>query len=310
MILDHFDVTSEEYAVVFTANATHALRIVADNFEFDGRDFTETRFSTLPQGKGPMFAYLRDSHNSVVGMREVVKGKVEEVLCVDRCEVLLNNVNCGLFTMTAMSNFCGRKYDLSLVAELERLGWWICLDAASLVSTSHLSLKEVRPHFVAISFYKIFGYPTGIGALLVRRDAINRLQPRAFAGGTVRQILSDEFYSVLRDNIEERLEQGTLNYYAICALSKGFDDLKRHGAFGVFMTSTSRKLLWLPDKQSPIVVKKYRNFDDISIPRASKVAKMAALYGIDLRTGCFCNSGACQMYLEHSNDQLRHYFEV
>ncbi|KAK5979839.1 putative Molybdenum cofactor sulfurase, partial [Trichostrongylus colubriformis] len=49
--------------------------------------------------------------------------------------------------------------------------------------------------------------------------------------------------------------------------------------------------------------------DDGSFTGYSEVAKMASLYGIDLRTGCFCNSGACQMYLEHTNDQLRHYFE-
>ncbi|VDN26194.1 unnamed protein product [Cylicostephanus goldi] len=36
---------------------------------------------------------------------------------------------------------------------------------------------------------------------------------------------------------------------------------------------------------------------------------MASLFGIDLRTGCFCNSGACQMYLEISNNQLRQYYE-
>ncbi|XGW35392.1 hypothetical protein V3C99_018978, partial [Haemonchus contortus] len=323
-VLEHFDVTMEEYAVVFTANATHALRLVADNFAFNERSSSETRFSTTTHGKGSIFAYLRDSHNSVVGMREVVKDKVDGVVCADACENLLVKTECSLFAMTAMSNFCGRKYDLHFVAELERLGWWICLDAASLVSTSPLSLREVRPHFVAISFYKMFGYPTGI-------DAIDRLRPREFAGGTVKQILSDEFYSVLRDNIEERLEHGTLNYYAICALTKGFDDLKRYGGIREISTNTMKianeafKMLsgkvhwngkpavrvygWKDAKmQGPIVTFNLLR-DDGSFTGYSEVAKMASLYGIDLRTGCFCNSGACQMYLEHSNDQLRHYFE-
>ncbi|KAK6046692.1 hypothetical protein COOONC_15803, partial [Cooperia oncophora] len=71
-------------------------------------------------------------------------------------------------------------------------------------------------------------------------DAIKRLQSRAFAGGTVKQILVDEFYSVLRESIEERLEHGTLNYYAICALSKGFDDLKRYGGMQKISASTMK----------------------------------------------------------------------
>ncbi|VDP48028.1 unnamed protein product [Heligmosomoides polygyrus] len=64
---------------------------------------------------------------------------------------------------------------------------------------------------------------------LCKLDAISRLKPHAFAGGTVSQILVDDFHSVLRQSIEERLEYGTLNYYAICALAKGFEDMKRYG---------------------------------------------------------------------------------
>jgi hypothetical protein len=37
-----------------------------------------------------------------------------------------------------------------------------------------------RPHFLCVSFYKIFGYPTGVGALLVRRDVVPLLKKRYF----------------------------------------------------------------------------------------------------------------------------------
>ncbi|KAK6759843.1 hypothetical protein RB195_021420 [Necator americanus] len=68
-----------------------------------------------------------------------------------------------------MSNFCGRKYDLNVIEDLQQQGWSVCLDAAALVSSSPLLLSEIRPHFMAISFYKMFGFPTGLGALLIRR---------------------------------------------------------------------------------------------------------------------------------------------
>uniref|UniRef100_A0A0K0D715 MOSC_N domain-containing protein n=1 Tax=Angiostrongylus cantonensis TaxID=6313 RepID=A0A0K0D715_ANGCA len=41
----------------------------------------------------------------------------------------------------------------------------------------------------------------------------------------------------------------------------------------------------------------------------AETEKMANLFGIDLRTGCFCNSGACQKYLDLTNDQLSQIFE-
>ena len=43
------------------------------------------------------------------------------------------------------------------------------LDCAAFVPTSRLDLSRCKPDFVAISFYKMFGYPTGVGALLARR---------------------------------------------------------------------------------------------------------------------------------------------
>ena len=46
--------------------------------------------------------------------------------------------------------------------------WKVLLDAAAFVPTQPLDLRQYPADFVTISFYKIFGYPTGLGALLVR----------------------------------------------------------------------------------------------------------------------------------------------
>ena len=38
---------------------------------------------------------------------------------------------------------------------------------------------------MAVSFYKMFGFPTGIGALIVRETFLEKLDRPWFAGGTV-----------------------------------------------------------------------------------------------------------------------------
>lgn len=43
----------------------------------------------------------------------------------------------------------------------------------------------------ALSFYKIFGYPTGLGALLVRRDSLQILRKGYFGGGAVSASVAD-----------------------------------------------------------------------------------------------------------------------
>ena len=79
-----------------------------------------------------------------------------------------------LTVLIAVGNaVCFRKYPLTWVEEAkagklgfqERFGgrWFVALDAASLVSTSPLDLTTVRPDFLTLSFYKIFGFPTGLG---------------------------------------------------------------------------------------------------------------------------------------------------
>ena len=40
---------------------------------------------------------------------------------------------------------------------------YVLLDAAKFAATDVLNLSKWKPDFVSVSFYKIFGYPTGIG---------------------------------------------------------------------------------------------------------------------------------------------------
>jgi molybdenum cofactor sulfurtransferase len=58
------------------------------------------------------------------------------------------------------------------------------LDASKLAATSVVNLstlsEEDRPDFVCLSFYKMFGYPTGLGALLMKRSSAMSLRKRSF----------------------------------------------------------------------------------------------------------------------------------
>ena len=96
------------------------------------------------------------------------------------------------------------------------------LDAAALASTAPLDLSDTAtsPDFVALSFYKIFGFPN-IGALLVRKDSAHVLQSRKyFGGGTVDMIITiqDQWHAKKEGSLHDRLEDGTLPFHSIFAL--------------------------------------------------------------------------------------------
>lgn len=46
--------------------------------------------------------------------------------------------------------------------EINQHKWFVLLDAASYVATNTLDLSVYPADFVAVSFYKMFGFPTGI----------------------------------------------------------------------------------------------------------------------------------------------------
>ena len=85
-----------------------------------------------------------------------------------------------------------------------------------------------KPDFVAVSFYKMFGYPTGLGALIVRRRTLERLQRPWFSGGTVvaANVQGD---MVVPHSGHAGFEDGTVDYLGIPAVEIGLRHLERIG---------------------------------------------------------------------------------
>src|SRR5690606_22145991 len=181
-VLSFFRADPEEYEVVFTSNATGALKLVGEGYPF---------------GERSSFRLTADNHNSVNGIREYAASRGADVryiwigtdLRVVDLEAQLAGADPdapNLFAYPAQSNFSGVKHPLEWIETARAMGYDVLLDAAAYVPTSPLDLGRVKPDFATISFYKMFGFPTGIGALLARRTTLAKLHPPWFGGGTVR----------------------------------------------------------------------------------------------------------------------------
>lgn len=90
-----------------------------------------------------------------------------------------------LYAITAQSNISNSKTPLSLAHYAASIGYHVLLDAAALAPTSILSLSDSAVDAMAISFYKMFGFPTGVGALIAKKTFLQQLRRPWFAGGTV-----------------------------------------------------------------------------------------------------------------------------
>src|SRR5258707_7423773 len=74
----------------------------------------------------------------------------------------------------------------------------------------------------------MFGYPTGVGCLLIRNAALAKLQRPWFAGGTVNFATVQGRHHLLAPR-EAGFEDGTLNYLSIPAVEIALRHLERTG---------------------------------------------------------------------------------
>lgn len=322
-ILHYFNAAPEEYVVIFTQNASMALKLVGEAYPFEPGDHYLLTF---------------DNHNSVNGIREFARGHgattayipvVLPDMRVDEAELLdsLEQARPGghhLFAYPAQSNFSGVQHPLAWIAMAQARGWDVVLDAAAFVATNRLDLGLWHPDFVPISFYKMFGYPTGVGCLLARRQALAKLRRPWFAGGTitVASVQGDRYY--LAEG-EAAFEDGTLNYLNIPAVEIGLRYLEAVG------TETIHERVccltgWLLDSLSALrhrngnpLVRIYgaintqwrggtvtMNFyrADGSVIDHRMIEQRANQANISLRTGCFCNPGGAEIALGLSAGEL------
>jgi selenocysteine lyase/cysteine desulfurase len=308
-VLQFLDVDESTHDVCFTANTSAAIKLVAESYPFQ------------PQST---FLLSADNHNSVNGIREYARRggarvryiALDDELRLRGAEAMLasESRNGGLLAFPAQSNFSGVRHPLALVAKAKSRGFDVLLDLAAYVPSRAFSLRQCPADFVAMSFYKLFGHPTGVGALVARREALVRLRRPWFAGGTVlfASVAADTHY--LRPR-HEGFEDGTPDFLGIAGLDAGFDLLAEAGMERLteHVSALTGKLIEqlrsLRHRNGAPIVTIYGpsntidrggtvafnvcDRDGAPLPYAL-VETRARQSGVSLRGGCFCNPGALE----------------
>ncbi len=320
---EYFNASPDEYLAIFTPNASGALKLVGESYPFEADGH---------------YLLVFDNHNSVNGIREFARAHASPVtyvpltlpdMRVDEMQLkeYLNQAGADgnkLFAYPAQSNFSGVQHPLEWIEQAHEKGWDVLLDAAAFVPTNRLDLGRWKPDFVPLSFYKMFGYPTGVGCLLARKEALSKLRRPWFAGGTitVASVQGDKFYMA---EGEAAFEDGTVNYLSLPAVEIGLRHLNNIGIQTIHRRVTTLTG-WLLDNLTALrhsngeaVIRIYGptntqqrggtialNFYDPQGRYFSHhiIEEEAANIHISLRGGCFCNPGGGEIALELSKPEL------
>ncbi|KAF2141682.1 uncharacterized protein K452DRAFT_351214 [Aplosporella prunicola CBS 121167] len=340
-LLQMFHADPEDFDVVFVANTTAGVKLVAEAFR--------------EQPGGFSYAYHKDCHTSLVGVREVAREHICLASDDDANEWLQHEQHLKitasspvLFAYPAQSNMNGRRLPLDWCKMVrfptrgDSRAAFTLLDAAALLSTSPLDLSnpETAPDFTVLSLYKIFGFPD-LGALVIRKAAGHIFgKRRYFGGGTVDMVvcLKEQWHAKKTESLHDQLEDGTLPIHNILALHSAMDvqrelfgsleQISRHTAFlakrlyeGLSALRHANGSLVCelytnrssdygdPSKQGPIVAFNIRNSLGVWTSNF-EVEKLASVKNIHLRTGGLCNPGGIASSLSLSPWEMKQNFSA
>jgi molybdenum cofactor sulfurtransferase len=298
-ILKYFNAPTDEYEVIFTPGASGAIRLL-EHYVFAGGELLLTA----------------DNHNTVNGLRETAKhnyavhryAPIKDDLTFDAemLDTMLSyprSTGNRLFAFPAKSNYAGTLHDLAWVQRAKDKGWDVLLDAAAYSSNCRLDLSVVKPDFVPLSFYKMFGYPTGLGCLIIRKEAYRHMHKKWFAGGSILIV------SVMLDFFAPealgyaRFEDGSVNFGQIPAIIPGLQFMESLGDVNAHATGLASalydRLAALRVGRGSVLIHSARGNDTVtfSVKRDDKIVdawlfeKAATARNVFVRSGCFCNPG-------------------
>jgi molybdenum cofactor sulfurtransferase len=321
-VLEFCKADPNEYEVIWTANASGALKVVAECYPF---------------ARNSAFLYAPDCHNSVLGISQFATKKkarfggfqfLDKSLCYDwlsftqRMNQLTRKSMSKapkLFALPGESNSSGLKHNVRrYVDHAHEHGWDVCVDLAAFAPANAIDMQALgKPEFVSMSFYKIFGYPTGVGCLVAKRSSLKNFQKPWFAGGTVRFVgvsSKDCFPLMFGSDSHAHYEDGTVNFQSFGAIiagirymqeTVGMHHLSRHVQYwSALLEMRLRNMTW--ENGAPMVfIPPIMSHDEerghalalvfltpsgLLIPHRI-LEKIISDRGIAVRTGCFCNPG-------------------
>lgn len=333
-LLQYFNADPEVYDVVFVANATAGIKLVAEAFRDNATGFD--------------YAYHPQSHTSLVGVRQLAKssrcvaseGELDHWLAQQPRFTIRRP---RLIAIPGQSNLTGFRPNVGMYAQIKNARSsknraYLLLDAAALASTSPLQVDlrdpQESPDFIDMSMYKIFGYPD-LGALFIKKSSSHIIRRKHyFGGGTVDMVTSDKPWHIKKELLHEALEEGTLPFHNIVSLDHALDihkklygspsNVLRHARY---LAETARTKLghlthsnntnlchiysseFTDTSQGPVVAfnlvdpsgRYFRNY---------LVERLAIKHNIALRVGGMCNPGGIQTALSIPYSEMKRNYDT
>ncbi len=209
----------EKEEVIFNSGTTEGLNLLAESL---------LRSSVISADDVCVVTEL-EHHSNLLPWRRIFS-KVNYLEVDENGDLLpdwdekLKTLNPKLIALSHASNVTGAVHPIKKIREICPNAI-IVLDIAQSIAHMKVDLKDLDVDAAAFSGHKLYA-PMGIGALVVKKSLLEKLEPFKVGGGMIREVKKDE---IVWDEIPSKFEAGTPNVEGASGLARAIKFIEEIG---------------------------------------------------------------------------------
>lgn len=211
-IADLIDASADQ--TIFTSGTTDGLNLIS------------LMLKDIIKDGEIIFSYFNHSSAIVPFIENLKNNNITFKYAKDNEEVLdLINEKTRLIVLPQLTNNFNVFFDLKKIHQKsKKYGAYLINDAAQAIAHEKVSLNDCD--VIVFSSNKIYG-PTGMGALVIEKDLLEKIVPQKWGGGQVQSIGSGCEWSAKNDI--KKFEPGTPNFAGIFQFNAAIDFINSLG---------------------------------------------------------------------------------
>lgn len=208
--------------LIWTRNTTEAMNELANTFDFSKR---KKVVMTNLEHHSSMLPFLRLAEMGKITI-EYVKANEHGEISDEQWKKTIEKET-ALVVVHHTNNSVGTKSNLQLITKLaHENGALIAVDGAQGVPHCEVNFKKENFDFLAFSGHKMLA-PTGIGALVVRKNIMEKMPPFLVGGGTIQNVKLE--HADYLAHTPHKFEAGIQNYSGAIGFGAAVDYLSKIG---------------------------------------------------------------------------------
>ena len=310
--------------LAFTKNTTEALNLVVRSLDYSSRKKVVT---TPLEHHSLLLPIMEQQRRDIVRMEML---GVQADGSIDEGSLSLIDKDTALVAIHHTTNTTGMRAPLEkIVKAAHDAGAMVLIDGAQGVPHSRVDFRRLGADFLAFSGHKMCG-PTGIGCLVGKKEAFEKLDTFIVGGETVETV---SLQAVKWKSAPKRFEAGIQNYAGAIGLASACDYLSKIGMQNIEEHERKMAKMVMEAIASVPGATIYGNQDpsrrcalvsfNLKGVSAHQVALMAdSLSKIALRSGVFCAEPAANvlgfpkgaarasLYIYNTEEEVRIFVET